>query len=243
VDATRRATAADLGGRRNLSPAARAYFLGSEYDAKKKAAGGTGANQHNRQSKAAAQGGKNCHAAKTADKLAKQQRVSERTIRNHALFAQAVDQIVANCGDNARDVLLAASAKVRQEHVIRLAGLAPAVQRRAIDELTRTGRWKGPAKARTSPTPKSQQRTRPSESGSTPTPGLTVLSGADLVELADRLMGLLGPKKFAGLHRAMTKVLASGHVDMPANSMGTTGRAAGAARRKTRPAAAGAAED
>jgi hypothetical protein len=84
-------------GRRNLSPAARAYLRGKQYEAQKKDAPATRANQHTHQT--TAQGGKNCHPPKTADKLARQDSVSERTVRNHFEFAQAVDQIVANCGE------------------------------------------------------------------------------------------------------------------------------------------------
>jgi hypothetical protein len=52
-------------------------------------------------------------------------------------------------------------------------------------------------------------------------------------------MGLLGPKKFAVLTQAMRKLLASQRLASPANSRGTKGKAAGAAPKKTRPAAAG----
>jgi hypothetical protein len=64
---------------------------------------------------------------------------------------------------------------------------------------------------------------------------LTIQPGADPVKLADQLMKLLGPKKFAGLHQARGKLLP----DRPANSKETKGKAAGAAPKKTRPAAAG----
>jgi hypothetical protein len=73
-------------GRRNLTPDQASYLRGKEYELTKKAQGGTGANQHTEQS------GNSCQSA-TAQKLADKHGVSEKTIRNDAEYARAVDEL------------------------------------------------------------------------------------------------------------------------------------------------------
>lgn len=74
-------------GRRNLKPDQFTLLLGRRYNRAKKKQGGTGANQNKQQS------GKNCHSAKTAESLADQHGVSEKTVRNAGKFADAVDKL------------------------------------------------------------------------------------------------------------------------------------------------------
>lgn len=70
-------------GRRNLHPDAFTLLLGRRYNRAKKSQGGTGANQHE-------QSGKSYHSAKTAERLAKEHGVTEKTVRNAGKFAEAV---------------------------------------------------------------------------------------------------------------------------------------------------------
>ena len=91
-------------GRRNLTPDQMSLLRGRRYNRRKKAQGGTGTNQHSKQSAqtdrsakavetlAGEQRGKSCPSAKTADSLAKQHGVSPRTIKNDGKYAQAVEK-------------------------------------------------------------------------------------------------------------------------------------------------------
>lgn len=75
-------------GRRNLHPDAFTLLLGRRYNRAKKAQGGTGANQHE-------QSGKSYHSAKTAERLAKEHGVTEKTVRNAGKFAESVEKAKA----------------------------------------------------------------------------------------------------------------------------------------------------
>ena len=70
-------------GRRNITPDQFTLLLGRRYNRAKKAQGGTGANQHE-------QSGKTYHSAKTAQVLADEYGVSEKTVRNAGQYAEAV---------------------------------------------------------------------------------------------------------------------------------------------------------
>lgn len=72
-------------GRRNLSPDAFRLLLGRRYNRMKKAQGGTGAHRHQ-------QSGKIYHSVKTADTLAAEHGVTEKTVRNAGKFAEEVEQ-------------------------------------------------------------------------------------------------------------------------------------------------------
>ena len=55
-------------------------------------------------------------------------------------FAQVVDDIVANCGSEARTLLLSREAGLRRGQVVRLSKLSPAKQQAYLEELTTTGK-------------------------------------------------------------------------------------------------------
>jgi hypothetical protein len=78
-------------GRRNVSDEQKSYLRGKRYQHEKAKQGGTGANQHK-------QSGHDVHSAKTAEKIAAETHVDEKTIRRDAQFAQAVDRIAEVCG-------------------------------------------------------------------------------------------------------------------------------------------------
>lgn len=74
-------------GRRNLSPDAFRLLLGRRYNRAKKGAGGDGTNQHSEEC------GQNVHKARTAERLASDHGVTERTVRRAGQFAEAVETL------------------------------------------------------------------------------------------------------------------------------------------------------
>ena len=74
-------------GRRNIGPYKASYCIGILYDETKPAQGGTGANQHREQT------GQNVRSANTADAIAAEFGVNEKTIRRDGQFAEAVDAL------------------------------------------------------------------------------------------------------------------------------------------------------
>ncbi len=73
-------------GKRNVTEEAKAYLRGLQYKQEKKRAGGTGLNQYNKDEFAK-------EAERTAERLASQHKVSEKTIRSDEKFADAMDKI------------------------------------------------------------------------------------------------------------------------------------------------------
>ena len=93
--------------RRNLTREAMSYFRGSEYNASKQQHGG---NRRGRRSR-----DQNDPLIKTAQVLAQKYGVGEVTIKRDGLFAQAVDRIVKEYGDEEiRRKLLGADVKLTQ---------------------------------------------------------------------------------------------------------------------------------
>lgn len=81
-------------GRRNLTPDQAALLRGRRYNRQKKEQGGTGANQYREQS------GQNVHSAETtAQTMAEQYGVTERTIRRDGKYAEAVEKVTAVAPD------------------------------------------------------------------------------------------------------------------------------------------------
>jgi len=83
--------------RRNLTPTELSYIRGAEYNLKKKAP---------HRPKADKEGGNTYHL-KTAETLADAHGVSEKTIRNDAKYAAAIDEIAGNLGVEVKQSLLA----------------------------------------------------------------------------------------------------------------------------------------
>ncbi len=81
-------------GRRNLDPKQASYYRGMEYNAAKASHGG------DRKSN-----GKSCHL-KSAETMAAEHNVSEKTIRNDGKFAAAVDKAAAEKGPQERKRIL-----------------------------------------------------------------------------------------------------------------------------------------
>ena len=73
-------------GKRNVTEEAKAYLRGLQYKQEKKRIGGSGVNQFNKDQFAK-------DAERTAERLASQHKVSEKTIRSDEKFAEAMDKI------------------------------------------------------------------------------------------------------------------------------------------------------
>jgi hypothetical protein len=94
-------------GRRNLTHEQMSYFRGKQYELQKRV--GFKGNQHTTAS------GKICQKHDTAQALAVQHHVAEKTIRNDAAYAKAVDALADVAGPDARQAILARDTKVSQK--------------------------------------------------------------------------------------------------------------------------------
>jgi hypothetical protein len=101
-------------GRRNLTPEQISYFRGKQYEMQKQQGKRTDLTSGNSYQK----------SPNTAAQLASQHKVAEKTIRNDAAYAQAVDAIAELAGPEARQVLLARETKITQQEVKQLADVA-----------------------------------------------------------------------------------------------------------------------
>jgi hypothetical protein len=115
-------------GRRNLSPEAASYLRGRRYLDEKAEHGGK------REAS-----GQTVHL-KTSERLAQEFSVNEKTIRRDGLFAQAVDKIVANCGDDCRKVILSQQYDLTRGLILKMAKWSSDEQKEFLDELQQRGR-------------------------------------------------------------------------------------------------------
>jgi hypothetical protein len=97
-------------GRRNFTPEQLSYFRGMRYNEEKTAGHGAKMN---------GAAGKHCPQT-TADRIAKEEKVATRTIKNDAQFAQAIDDIADKLGEDLRDKILSRETRVKKKHTIRL---------------------------------------------------------------------------------------------------------------------------
>lgn len=118
-------------GRRNLSPEAASFLRGKRYLAEKLSHGGdrtdTRATDQN-------------DRLETAQRLAKEYKVGEATIRRDGKFAQAVESITENCGEKAKQVILSRDISLSRGAVLRLAKLKAKEQQKVIQELLEKGK-------------------------------------------------------------------------------------------------------
>jgi hypothetical protein len=115
-------------GRRNLSAAAESYLRGMRYLEEKRQGerGDLTSGQTDRKT--------------TAERLGEEFAVAEKTVRRDARFAEAVDAIVANCGAEARNLLLSRETGMTRGGVLRLGKLGPAEQREFLRALKQSGK-------------------------------------------------------------------------------------------------------
>ncbi len=100
-------------GRRNISPEQQSYLTGVQYEREKGKQGGTGANQY-------LQKAQNDLSAKTAERLARQYKVTAPTIKRDAQYARAVNAIEKAAGGNAKSSLLSRGTKVTKQDAVKL---------------------------------------------------------------------------------------------------------------------------
>lgn len=115
-------------GRRNLSPAAECYLRGKRYLELKRQGARTDLTSGQSDQKTA------------AERLAEEFKVGEKTIRRDARFAEAVDQIVENCGQDARNLILSRETGLTRGGVLRLSKLKPNEQQKYLESLKETGK-------------------------------------------------------------------------------------------------------
>jgi hypothetical protein len=129
--------------RRNLTSAGASYLRGKRYLAERGGRGG------DRKSEAAGSKSQNVtlipteariSEADTKKRLAKEFRVSFMTIQRDAEFAEAVDALAGNCGEQARSLILSGDARLTRQQVGRLVQLPAQEQKRQFQEWENGGR-------------------------------------------------------------------------------------------------------
>lgn len=130
--------------RRNLTREAMSCFRGVEYNTVKQRHGGS---RRGRKTK-----GQSDPLKSTARLLAEKYGVSEKTIKRDAVFAQAIDRIVAEYGDqDVRRKLLGADVKLTQGLAKFLLKKQPEERKAAVDELIEQGEFPRVKKGGSSP--------------------------------------------------------------------------------------------
>lgn len=114
-------------GRRNLTPEQRSYLIGKQYQERKRAQGGTGANQYTREQTPQSEG--------TAQKIAAENKVSRATVERAAQFALAVDTIARNVGEEVREKILSREVPLTAKDVQKVARLEPEKQKAIIEKV------------------------------------------------------------------------------------------------------------
>jgi hypothetical protein len=76
----------------------------------------------------------------TARRLADEFKVGEATIRRDGRFVTAVDAIAENCGEKAKQAILARDAVLTRGAVLRLAKMKPKDQQKAVQGLLEKGK-------------------------------------------------------------------------------------------------------
>jgi hypothetical protein len=117
--------------RRNITPEASSYLRGKRYEAEKGEHGGS------RRTK----GPKDqSDPLTTAERLGQEYKVGQATIKRDFRFAQAVDRIVANCGEESKNLVLSRDTGLSRGAVARLARMKPAEQQETLRQLKETGK-------------------------------------------------------------------------------------------------------
>jgi hypothetical protein len=133
-------------GRRNLTDEGKSYLRGKRYLLEKKAHGG------DRKSEETKSSGQNVHPfTKTAEAIAAECKVDEKTIRRDANYAEALDRIAEAVDTETKQAILSRALPVPKKTVMRLTTAEPEAVRRAVSQ------WKvgvGRKNGQTSPTPK-----------------------------------------------------------------------------------------
>lgn len=114
-------------GRRNVTPEQASYLRGQLFNREKKPHGG------DRKSIPQIEGLKE----ETAERLAQKFNVSRATIERDAKFAEAVDTIADNAGEDVRRAILSGDSNLSKKEVLQVATLEPEQQREIIEQRTK----------------------------------------------------------------------------------------------------------
>ena len=117
--------------RRNQTPEQISYYRGKLNDQLKKT--GFNGNQYTESG-----GGQNVHHQKTAERVAKEYNVSEKTIRRDAEYARAIDTIAVEAGEEVKQQILSGELPMTKKDVVELARM-PVEERQEIIEQVTTG--------------------------------------------------------------------------------------------------------
>ncbi len=168
-------------GRRSYSAEMKAYVRGTDYLARKQTHGGA-------RSRASPHRGN----LRTADAVAAEYRTGRNTILRDAAFAQALDAVAADCGDEVRQQVLSRQAPWTRRDVLRLAR----EDREAMPDIVRAALASGQRPR--FPTPEADSRSA----------GKTVsLPLGKPAEQVRALRKVLGSKGLARLHLALGRFL------------------------------------
>ena len=116
-------------GRRNLSPKDFKILVGQLYNQRKKAVGGTGANQHT-------QKGQNDPSATTAEQVAAETGVSPATVKRAGKLATIVEELQVTEPNTPREEIIAKAEEIIADPIVN-----PELPKRSLDELL-AQRWK-----------------------------------------------------------------------------------------------------
>lgn len=115
--------------RRSISDNIRKYLIGKRYQGEKKAIGAQEGNINANKNEVV-----NITTLKTAEKIAEQTKVSEKTVRNNESYAESIDKIAEASGKSAMEIL-SGTAKITQEDVKQISQLAPELQKKIVDTV------------------------------------------------------------------------------------------------------------
>lgn len=111
-------------GKRNLTIEQKNYLIGKKYKKEKQARGG------DRKSKV-----QNEPLKTTAEKIAEEQKIGQSTVKRSEKFADAVDVIAENAGNEIRDKILSRELDITAQEVQILAKQKPEVQKEVVEKV------------------------------------------------------------------------------------------------------------
>lgn len=115
-------------GRRNLTDNQKTYLIGKRYKGEKREHGGDRKSEKDKSS------GQNVHLKKTAQKIAKQYKIDEKTVRRAEKYADAVDTLDKNVSGIKHEIL-SGTLDITQGDIIKLSKIDIKNQKKVIGKL------------------------------------------------------------------------------------------------------------
>ncbi len=119
-------------GRRNLTTEQRNYLIGKQYQERKLNVGGNRGNQYTGGKVACPQ---NEDLAKTAEILADEHKIGRATVERAAKFAEAVDTIGGNVGEDLQQQILSREIPITAKDIHKIAKMEPETQKIIVDKI------------------------------------------------------------------------------------------------------------